>query len=266
MSKPTQTVAGNNSSQGTMNREYHKHHSAHLNRDMELLIFGHAGARVIVFPTSCGRFFDWENRGMINALAHHIEQGWIQVFCLDGVDAESWWNFDAHPKDKALRHLDYHKYVIEEALPFTKTQNSNNYVIALGASMGGYHAINIALRFPDNFNRTVGMSGPYDMAQMSEPYNVFSWVFDYYDENINQCNPVPFVKSASDEQIEKIKKLDIIFAIGETDPLLRGNQLLDEALNEKGVPHSFRIWDGFAHDWPIWHEMVLHYIGGDGTR
>ncbi|MBS1957824.1 MAG: esterase family protein [Cyanobacteria bacterium SZAS-4] len=249
-----------------MNREYHKQHSAALNRDMEMLIFGHAGARVIVFPTSCGRFFDWENRGMIDALSHHIEQGWIQVFCVDSVDPESWWNFDAHPKDKALRHLAYHKYIIEEALPFTKTKNDNDYVIALGASMGGYHAMSVAVRFPEKFNRTISMSGPFDFGQMSAPYNVFSWVWDYYDDNINECNPVQLVKTESNGQVDKLKKMDIIFAIGQTDPLLGSNQMMDDVLNEKGVPHAFRVWDGFAHDWPVWHEMVLHYIGGDGSK
>ena len=34
-------------------REYHKWHSPALNREIELLSYGHAGARVLVFPTSC---------------------------------------------------------------------------------------------------------------------------------------------------------------------------------------------------------------------
>lgn len=249
-----------------MNRQYHKVASRHLGRDMESLVFGHAGARVIVFPTSCGRFYDWENRGMLDALSHHIEQGWIQVFCLDSVDPESWWNAKAPPKDKALRHLAYHKYVIEEALPLIKSESSNDYTIALGASMGAYHAVNIALRFPESFNRAVGMSGPYDLKQMSDPYPVFSWTHDYYDDNVRECDPVPFMEAASDADIQKIKKLDIIFAIGETDPLLRGNQLFAEVLDKRAVPHAYRVWDGFRHDWPDWQEMVLHYIGGDGSR
>lgn len=249
-----------------MNREYHKWHSPILGREMELLAFGHSGARVIVFPTSCGRFYDWENREMINTLGHHIEQGWLQVFCVDSVDFESWWNYDAHPKDKAARHLAYQKYVVDEVLPFTKKQNDNDYVIALGASMGAYHAMNISLRYPESFNRTVAMSGPYDFKQMSSPYNVFNWVHDYYDDTINDCNPVPLVKSCTNNQLEKIRKLDLIFAIGETDPLFESNQLLAGVFNEKQIPHSYRVWDGFAHDWPYWHEMVLHYIGGDGTR
>ena len=37
-----------------MNREYHKWYSPRLGRDMELLVFGHAGLPVLVFPTSGG--------------------------------------------------------------------------------------------------------------------------------------------------------------------------------------------------------------------
>ncbi len=48
-----------------MKREYHKWYSPALGRDMELLIYGHAGARVLVFPTSKGRFYEWEDRGML---------------------------------------------------------------------------------------------------------------------------------------------------------------------------------------------------------
>ena len=41
-----------------MNREYFRWYSHRLHRDMELLVFGHAGAKVLMFPTRDGRF--WE--------------------------------------------------------------------------------------------------------------------------------------------------------------------------------------------------------------
>ena len=84
-----------------MNREYYKCHSDNLYCEMELLLFGHCGARVIVFPTSCGRFYDWENREMIETLRPQIEQGVFQIFCVDGVDRESWWNLQAQPGERA---------------------------------------------------------------------------------------------------------------------------------------------------------------------
>ena len=88
-----------------MNREYHSWHSPALHRNMELLIFGHAGARVLVFPTSKGRFYEWEDRGMMGALGEHLEQGWVQLYCVDSVDEESWYAFWKHPGDRAWRHI-----------------------------------------------------------------------------------------------------------------------------------------------------------------
>ncbi|MBF8283873.1 MAG: hypothetical protein HW378_2788, partial [Anaerolineales bacterium] len=51
-----------------MNREYHRWYSPSLNKEIELLVFGHAGARMLVFPTSLGKFYEWEDRGMVGAL------------------------------------------------------------------------------------------------------------------------------------------------------------------------------------------------------
>jgi esterase/lipase superfamily enzyme len=30
----------------------------------------------------------------------------------------------------------------------------------------------------------------------------------------------------------------------------------------KGIGNALRIWDGHAHDWPHWEDMVRTYIGG----
>src|SRR5215831_16268059 len=86
-----------------MNREYHRCYSYSLERDMELLVFGHAGARVVVFPTSIGRFFQWEDFGMIAALRDQLEQGDIQLFCVDSVDGESWYARWRPPSERAWR-------------------------------------------------------------------------------------------------------------------------------------------------------------------
>jgi esterase/lipase superfamily enzyme len=31
---------------------------------------------------------------------------------------------------------------------------------------------------------------------------------------------------------------------------------------DKGIGNAFREWDGFSHDWPVWHKMLNMYIGG----
>jgi len=83
---------------------------------MELLVFGHAGARVLLFPTRTGRFFDYENWGVIESLRHHIEMGWIQIYALDSIDQESFYCFWAHPHGRIHRHSEFEEYVLNEVI------------------------------------------------------------------------------------------------------------------------------------------------------
>src|SRR5580704_15148195 len=101
-----------------MNREYHKGYSNQLNRDMETLVFGHAGLPLIVFPTSMGRFFDYENRHMLDPVREKYESGQLQAFCVDSVDSESWYNKAVHPAQRAERHVQYDQYLVQEVVPF----------------------------------------------------------------------------------------------------------------------------------------------------
>ena len=56
-----------------MNREHHRWYSPALRRDMELLVFGYGGTPLLVFPTSMGRFYEYEDRGMIDAVRWKLE-------------------------------------------------------------------------------------------------------------------------------------------------------------------------------------------------
>src|SRR5258705_11844411 len=75
----------------TVEREYHKDFSQALGRDMELLHFGSSGRALLAFPTSMGRFYQWEDFGLIAAIAEWIDRGDLQVICVDSVDGESWY-------------------------------------------------------------------------------------------------------------------------------------------------------------------------------
>lgn len=241
-----------------MLREYHKWPSDNLGRDMELLVFGHGGARAIVFPTQSGRFYDWEDRGMIDSLSTHLENGWLQLYCVDSVDPESWDNGGVQPRQRASRHLQYQDFIMKEVLPFSQSKNESPFVIAAGASFGAYHSVNIALRYPESFNRVVAMSGIYDIRP---------WTGGYDDDLVYQGNPFEYIRwMDNNDQLERLRKLDLIIAIGRDDPAFLENEEFSKSLWGRGVWHAFRVWDGYAHDWPYWREMVLHYIGGPETK
>src|ERR1035441_6979014 len=140
-----------------MNREYHKCRSTRLGREMDLLVFGHVGLPVLVFPTSGGRFYEFEDRGMIAAFAAKLDAGRVQFFCADSVNDESWYKRKAPPRQRIARHMQYEEYVLSEVVPFIRQKNPDPRLLALGCSLGGYHAVNIALRHPEIFTGFVSL-------------------------------------------------------------------------------------------------------------
>ncbi|RRR66990.1 MAG: esterase [Candidatus Viridilinea halotolerans] len=236
-----------------MQRNYHRWHSPSLGRDMELLIFGHAGAPVIVFPTSHGRFHEFEDRGMVAALGEQIEQGWFQLFCVDSVFGESWYNYTRDTDARMWREEQYEHYLLTELLPLIRQLNANPYLIATGCSFGASEAVIFALRHPGVVNRVLGLSGLYDMRRF----------FSTYTQGLYFHNPVDFVPNLNDTwTLDRLRTTDFILVTGRDDPNAWSNELLSSQLWEKNVGNALRLWDGWCHDWPYWKEMLTCYIGG----
>jgi esterase/lipase superfamily enzyme len=236
-----------------MNREYHEWQSGRLGRSMELLVFGHGGLPVLVFPTSGGRFFDFEDRGMIAALAGKIDAGQLQLFCVDSVDGESWYNRQVAPSRRIKRHIEYENYLIDEAVPFIRQRNSDPRLMALGASFGGYHAVNIALRHPFLFSGFLSLSGVFDLTM---------FLHGYYDQNCFNHLPTHYLPQLNHAPtLERMKSNRYLLATGWDDQCLSHNQRLDYILTEKGVPHALHVWDAQnSHDWPTWQRMAQEYL------
>jgi esterase/lipase superfamily enzyme len=237
-----------------MHREHARWFSPRLERDMDLLVFGHAGARVLAFPSSMGKYFEWEDQGMIKALSEHLERGWIQLYCVDSVDAESWYAKWKRPADRARYHGRYDAYLEQEVLPFTRARNDNPFLITAGASFGAYQAMTFALRHPELVGRTIGLSGIYDIREMTDGYT---------DENVYPYNPAEFIVHEHDPaRLDALERMDIIMAIGRDDSMRGNSEYFSGRLWSKNIWHALRIWDGWAHDWPYWQKMIVTYIGG----
>ncbi|HEX4039663.1 MAG TPA: alpha/beta hydrolase-fold protein [Acidobacteriaceae bacterium] len=236
-----------------MNREYHKWHSARLGRTMELLVFGHAGLPVLVFPSSQGRFYEFEDRGLIAAVAHKIDAGHIQLCCIDSVDAESWYNRNVPPRWRIARHVQYESYIMDEVLPLLRSSNPDPLLISLGCSFGGYHAVNIALRHPDRFTGFLSMSGAFDLS---------SFLGGYYDQDVYFNLPPHYLPNLSDPwYLDHYRRNRYILATGWDDHCLAQNQKLSRIMGERSIPHDLYIWDAWnAHDWPTWARMMNEYL------
>ena len=236
-----------------MNREYHKWYSHRLGREMELLIFGHAGTPMLVFPTSQGRFYEYEDRGMVWTLSGKLDSGALQLFCVDSVDSESWYNKWAHPRQRVERHMQYEDYILHEVTALMQERNSARHFAVTGCSFGGFHAVNIALRHPDLVNACVSMGGAFDTHQFLD---------GYYDNDCYFNCPQDFLPNMEDPwYLDRYRHNWYLLATGEHDMCWNENERLAAVMRSKGMNHRIDVWhDRTGHDWPWWQQMARQYL------
>lgn len=226
---------------------------------MELLVFGHDGAKVLVFPTRDGRFHEYEDLRIVNSLTDKINAGHLQLWCLDSVAWESFYCFWSHPADRIRRHVQYEEYVLNEVMPLMAQQNSNPCTIAHGCSLGAYLAANMAFRHPQHFQKLAVFSGRYDLTMNIE---CFQDLFNgYYDENIYFHTPTHFLPNLNcDLHIDYLRRMDIVMSVGAEDPFLDNNRHLSGILQAKGISHQLYVWEGRAHRGHYWRMMATLYV------
>jgi esterase/lipase superfamily enzyme len=226
---------------------------------MELLVFGHAGERVLVFPTRSGRFFDYENWGLVDAARERIEAGQVQLYCLDSLDAESFYCSWRTPAERVRRHEEYEGYVLDEVVPLTRLLNPHPLLTAHGCSMGAFHAVNLATRHPHAVGRVVALSGRYDLTASVGPFR--DLLDGHYDLGVYYHTPAHFLRGLSDEELlGPLRKAGMTLAVGASDPFLGSNRFLSDTLREKGVGHDLHVWPGRAHKPAAWRTMVNLYL------
>ena len=145
-----------------MHTAYYKEYSHILGREMEFTVYGYSGKPCIVFPAQDGRFYDFFNFGMVDASSKFIEEGKLQLFCVDGIDWESWSQIGGDYHWRIMQHEKWFNYITEEAVPRFREihgETSGEYYrgkfLTTGCSMGAYHALNFFLRRPDIFDGVI---------------------------------------------------------------------------------------------------------------
>ncbi len=240
-----------------MHTEYHKWWSPHLGQDMEMKVYGHAGRPILVFPAQGGRFYEYEDFGMIAAISGSIASGRIRVFTVDSIDAQSWANFAAPPAERARRHEDYDRYIVREVVPFIRSYGyGNGKALTTGVSMGAYHAGNFFFRHPDCFDGCIVLSGLFRL-------NYF--IGDYMDDNVYFNTPLAYLRNLEDPAyLDLYRQSQIIVCVGQgawEDEMRVDAAELGRILESKGVPAWIDFWGhDVNHDWPWWRVQMPYFL------
>jgi esterase/lipase superfamily enzyme len=230
--------------------------SPSLDRHMEIVTYGWYGYPLLLFPTAAADYLEYERFLVIDSLAPFIEAGRLKVFSINSINSEGWMNRQVHPRERAIRQVQYNKYVADEVAPYIwHSCNGKIGIIAAGASLGAYHCANQLFHRPDLFDGMLAMSGNYTITQFAD---------GYYDENVYFNDPLAYLPKLDDDYylplLRAKSKIHILSGQGSyEDP--EGSRRLARILTDKGIPHTLDLW-GFdmPHDWPTWRAMLRYYV------
>ena len=234
---------------------YHKFYSTALGQDFELKVYGTSGKPVMVFPTSCGRFYDYENQGMIGAMSEFIERGDIIVCAVDGRDWESWYK-PLRDEWIGIRHSQYEACITKEVVPFMRrAYGVREKFMATGNSFGAFHSANFFLKFPDHFDSAVCLSGCYAIRQE---------LGGFCDDGVFFNEPVSYLPGLNDETLlSKLRDGYIVIAHGggAWETFNDQAQSLAVSCAVKGITCWYDAWGPeWPHDWGTWLAQIKKYM------
>jgi esterase/lipase superfamily enzyme len=241
-----------------MNVEDYRWYSPSLGQDMELKVYGHYGKPVIVFPCLGGRFYEWQDFGMIETIRGFIERGQVKLFTVDSVDNQSWANLGLHPADRALRHEHYDRYIVQEVVPFMREHcgDTARKFLTTGCSMGGYHACNFFFRHPDVFDSMICLSGLFQLK---------SFIGDYVDDHVYFNSPLYYLPNMTDPwYLDQYRRSKIMVCAGQgawEEAMVADARALQHILEQKNIPAWIDLWGyDVNHDWPWWKQQLPYFL------
>jgi esterase/lipase superfamily enzyme len=223
-----------------------------------VIAYGHYGRPVIAFPSENGEVSDWEDRGMVGALAALLDDGRIKLYCIPSYDRESWTRGDLPLEERAQRHGHYEWWLLTRLVPFVQSDSHSYESIVTGASFGAYHAANACLKRADLFPVAVCMSGVYDVTVQGGGERGEAVYFN---------NPVDYVANMSGDHLDWLRsRASVVLVCGQgqwedTTGALDSTRRFGALLAEKGIPHEVDLWGhDVPHDWPSWQRQIAHHL------
>jgi esterase/lipase superfamily enzyme len=225
--------------------------------DMPLVAYGHAGYPLLMFPTAAADYLEYERFYLIDSIKWFIDNGLIRAYSINSVNKYSLLNKESHPAWKVEMLSRYDRYIMEEVLPLIRNEcGQDAKPLTTGASLGAFLAMNTYLKHPDNFRGVIAMSGSYD---------IYSYLENYYDDNVYFNNPVAYLKNLNDDyHLPRLRQADSIAIVtGQGAFEAPGKSIeLSGILNSKAIPHVLDLWGhDVRHDWEWWRKMLPHYLG-----
>jgi esterase/lipase superfamily enzyme len=223
--------------------------------------YGHWGRPVVAFPAERGTAYEFAEHGMLDAIGDLLEAGRVKLYCVDSNDGASWSDSSIPLEERARRHLSYEGWVINNVMPFVHHDmgGAGGETIALGVSMGAFHALNFGLKRADLFPVALGLSGNYDPSAWR------GW--GERGETFYFNNPMDYVSNLHGDHLGWLRdRLSVLLVCGQgqwedTTGALESTRRMAGLLSDKGIRCELDVWGhDIPHDWPSWRRQLAHHL------
>ncbi len=244
-----------------MNREVTELWSDAIGASGTVIRYGQWGRPVLVFPSEQGKAMDFENNGMVGAVAGLLDAGRLKLYCVDSYDAQSWSDSGIPVEERAQRHGRYESWVLDQVVPWIHADCGGGEIelATAGCSLGAFHAANLALKRADLFPLAMCFSGNYDPASWN------GWGERGTAAYFN--NPLDYVAHSHGDHLEWLRRrVSLLLVCGQgqwedTTGALESTKAFAGLLGSKGIPHQLDLWGhDVPHDWPSWRAQFAHHM------
>ena len=243
-----------------MNREVAQLWSGAIGAAGTIVRYGHWGRAVLVFPSEQGQAFDFEDNGMVGAVAGLIDAGRLKLYCVGSFDAQSWSNERIPLEERARQHASYESWILNEVTAWIYADCGGAVEVAtLGCSLGAYHAANFALKRADLFPLAMCFSGNYDPASWN------GWGERGTGAYFN--NPLDYVGHLHGDHLDWLRsRVSLLLVCGQgqwedTTGSLDSTRRLATLLADKGIRCELDLWGhDVPHDWASWRAQFAHHM------
>ena len=243
---------------GQMVRREHVIYSSHLNKDMHIIQYGHSGLPFLGFPTQCAPCTNYEDFGVTRVLGTYLEDGQMQLFCVETVDGESWCCNDGINTWRSARQESYHRFIVDEVIPLIRKFSPQGIrPFVMGIDMGATQAAISFFRRPELFCGILALSGIYDSSVYFH-----GWMDSTLYDNSVEC----FLANMPEDHpwIREYNSSFILMCCGRgawEDECCRTLRYLDKILHRKRISAMIDYWgEDVSHDWPWWRHQLEYFV------
>jgi len=233
-------------------------YSPAIGADGAVIAYGHYGRPLLAFPSQEGPAWQYEERGMIDAVGGLIEAGRVKVYAVDSFDSGSWYRQDLPLEERARLHGLYEDWIVSQVVPFIQDDSASHEIMVTGVSFGAYHAANFALRRADLFPLAICQSGVYDVSVVADGEGGDALYFN---------NPADYVSHLGGDHLDWLRgHVNLVLIAGQgswedSTGALESTRRFAGQLAEKAINHELDVWGHDSpHDWPAWRAQIAHHL------